>query len=256
MQWTLRIGKRDDAPARDRVHTFAAETPDAALDAAEEICGDEAIWDEIVPDCAYRRRYRGGKFEFLSREPYAALARQELNEEPWTCSECGHLCQPGEGRVVYYSEEDIEERWNLFAAREAGWHVYCLDRESCIKRAEEARSQAEEMARREEELAARKRALFYPLEGEDPRPEGGGPVSVHGIRIPWKGGFTPAGTGVEFWLDGQYVWQVSNNGMDGDDWSRTNVRMGGARGIGLRYPLTEERMAFLREICPANIHLD
>lgn len=42
--------------------------------------------------------------------------------------------------------------------------------------------------------------------------------------------------------DGQYIWHITNNGMDGDDWSRNNVGTGGAGAIGFRFPATPERL--------------
>ena len=38
------------------------------------------------------------------------------------------------------------------------------------------------------------------------------------------------------------IWHITNNGMDGDDWSRNNVGTGGAGAIGLRFPATPERL--------------
>jgi len=46
----------------------------------------------------------------------------------------------------------------------------------------------------------------------------------------------------------EYVWHVLNNGRDGDDWSKNNVDTGGAGAIGYRYPLTDERRAFLERL--------
>jgi hypothetical protein len=38
-----------------------------------------------------------------------------------------------------------------------------------------------------------------------------------------------------WWVVGtEWIWYVRNNGMDGDDWSRNNVRTGGAGAIGVR----------------------
>lgn len=43
----------------------------------------------------------------------------------------------------------------------------------------------------------------------------------------------------------QYVWYVRNNGMDGDDWSRNNIRTGGAGGCGWRFEATPERLEII-----------
>lgn len=76
--------------------------------------------------------------------------------------------------------------------------------------------------------------------------------SLKGRSLEIDGGFTIYGGGEELVVDadGEHVWFVRNNGMDGDDWSRNNIRTGGAGGIGTRYPLTAERRAFLDEHWP------
>lgn len=47
------------------------------------------------------------------------------------------------------------------------------------------------------------------------------------------------------------LWFVRNNGMDGDDWSRNNVRTGGAGAIGWRLPRDPAMEAELRRIAAA-----
>ena len=44
------------------------------------------------------------------------------------------------------------------------------------------------------------------------------------------------GGGDWFVIGSEWIWHVQNNGADGDDWSRNNVRTGGAGGIGWRVP--------------------
>ena len=56
------------------------------------------------------------------------------------------------------------------------------------------------------------------------------------------------GSGSWFVLGEEHTWYVRNNGMDGDDWSRNNVRTGGAGAIGWRVPTTPELTARLRRI--------
>lgn len=60
-------------------------------------------------------------------------------------------------------------------------------------------------------------------------------------------GFNIYGGGEEILIDadGRHIWRVKNNGMDGDDWSRNNVRTGGAGAIGYRFAATPERIAAL-----------
>jgi hypothetical protein len=47
------------------------------------------------------------------------------------------------------------------------------------------------------------------------------------------------------------IWYVVNNGADGDDWSRNNVRTGGAGAIGWRLPHTAELEAEVRAVAAA-----
>ena len=52
---------------------------------------------------------------------------------------------------------------------------------------------------------------------------------------------------MEYIDTGEYIWAVTNNGMDGHDWSRNNIRTGGAGAIGHRYSRAPERLGWLAE---------
>ncbi len=55
--------------------------------------------------------------------------------------------------------------------------------------------------------------------------------------------------GGDWWVVGtEHIWYVQNNGMDGDDWSRNNVRTGGAGAIGWRTPFDPTLAAELRQL--------
>ncbi|KKQ53961.1 MAG: methylase protein, partial [Candidatus Woesebacteria bacterium GW2011_GWC1_38_13] len=56
------------------------------------------------------------------------------------------------------------------------------------------------------------------------------------------------GGGDWFEVDDKYIWYVRNNGADGDDWSRNNVRTGGAGAIGWRIPKDEHLLQILSEL--------
>jgi hypothetical protein len=75
------------------------------------------------------------------------------------------------------------------------------------------------------------------------------PLRLTGTTVPIGNGQTPYGGGQWFVLDadGAHVWHVRNNGMDGDNWSHNNIVTGGAGAIGLRFELTDERRAYVRE---------
>ena len=45
--------------------------------------------------------------------------------------------------------------------------------------------------------------------------------------------------GGDWWVIGNGIWYVRNNGADGDNWSANNVRTGGAGAIGWRIPMDE-----------------
>ena len=48
------------------------------------------------------------------------------------------------------------------------------------------------------------------------------------------------GGGSWFVIGSDWIWYVQNNGADGDDWSRNNVRTGGAGAIGWRAPYSDD----------------
>ena len=54
--------------------------------------------------------------------------------------------------------------------------------------------------------------------------------------------------GEAFVLAGSDIWHITNNGTDGDDWSRNNVSTGGAGGIGRRMRATDSLVAEVRWI--------
>jgi hypothetical protein len=54
------------------------------------------------------------------------------------------------------------------------------------------------------------------------------------------------GGGVWYVIQSDAVWIVQNNGSDGDDWSRNNVRTGGAGAIGKKCKRTTELEELIR----------
>lgn len=100
---------------------------------------------------------------------------------------------------------------------------------------------------RERALAAGLRALFDWRTGQPNTPEGRD-LHVQGRHLKIGRGFTLYGGGEELVIDtdGQHVWKLVNNGGDGDNWAHNNV--GGM--IGTRFPLTDERRAFLADHWP------
>jgi len=56
------------------------------------------------------------------------------------------------------------------------------------------------------------------------------------------------GGGSWFVVTDAHIWYVRNNGMDGDDWSRNNVRTGGAGAIGYRIAYCADLAEQLRKL--------
>jgi hypothetical protein len=67
-------------------------------------------------------------------------------------------------------------------------------------------------------------------------------VPASGDRLYGGGDWFVIGAG-DLW-----VWAVTNNGGDGDDWSANNVRTGGAGAIGRRVPATAELIQQIRAL--------
>jgi hypothetical protein len=54
--------------------------------------------------------------------------------------------------------------------------------------------------------------------------------------------------GGDWWVLGNGIWYVQNNGADGDNWSANNVRTGGAGAIGWRIPANAALIAEITEL--------
>lgn len=108
-----------------------------------------------------------------------------------------------------------------------------------------AEREAARLARTERtDLERGVRALAQAEDHDTPK---GGSLRPEGRRLKIGEGFTLYGGGEELVLDadGQHLWHLQNNGGDGDNWGSNNVRTGGAGAIGRRFPLTDERRAWV-----------
>lgn len=171
------------------------------------------------------------------------------NQRAQACTSCGIIVQPGQGELVHYTQDWLDDNDEFDIT--PGWHVYCLDHEACKARVETERAEAAAGRAQRTAYEAVKRRLFVAAtDGEYPRGEGGAQVRIPEGSVAVKDGegFDIYGGGHEWRIepDGQHVWYLSNNGMDGDDWSRNNTRL----GIGRRFPMTDERRAFLEPLRP------
>ncbi len=143
---------------------------------------------------------------------------------------------------TYYAEDG----WSLGVGDEEGRVFWADCREATAEEAAPALA-AEAAARARREQAADYARLFATVDGEYvSREDIGG--TRQGTRLKIDGGFTLYGGGTELLVEasGEWAWVLTNNGADGDDWSRNNWGTGGAGAIARRYALTPERLALLR----------
>ena len=168
------------------------------------------------------------------------------NKKNTSCCWCGTELSVGIGTAFFVGEED--EMLGFGPMGCTGWMAKCEDREKCKKgkqEQEERRRKEREEKEEKEKLEAR---LFSDDNGEYIHEEK--PFFVDGIKWEKEGsGFNIYGGGVQYVKQEKYIWKLKNNGMDGDNWSKNNVRTGGAGAIGYKYEKTAERMDFLRAEC-------
>jgi len=103
----------------------------------------------------------------------------------------------------------------------------------------------------EETAAEERRAAQDRLRGlrEEIRREGEYPAGHHrlnGDRLFDTQSIYGGGGWVE--IEREWIWEVENNGGDGDCWDRNNVLTGGAGAVGWRVPRTDELEAELRAL--------
>jgi hypothetical protein len=140
----------------------------------------------------------------------------------------------------YYHEDGM-----TFGVGDESGHIYfaivrpATDEESAPLRQQAAR------AERGAQLESERRRLFDPRQPDAEYPWGpdNSQVQVDGDWIKIGKGFNIYGGGEELCVesDARHIWLVHGNGADGDDWSRNNT----TAGIGWRFPLTDERQAWL-----------
>jgi len=149
------------------------------------------------------------------------------NQRAQECATCGEMVAAGKGRLYswFNDEEDRDE-----------WLVEHLDKSICDavisdRKAAQARMDAFKGA------VQALRDLFRNVDCS------AGEHVLTGVRM--LDSQSIYGGGDWFVVEPDDVWFVVNNGMDGDDWLRNNVRTGGAGGIGRKLPRTDELVAAL-----------
>lgn len=146
--------------------------------------------------------------------------------------------------VISASSRRVYEDGLSFGVGDEEGYLYCATAREAT--AEEAAPVRARIAERDE--AARKTKALAEMvekihdEGECPE----GEHRPEGDRVNIGQGQTLYGGGEWFIVGPEYIWHVRNNGMDGDDWSRNNVRTGGAGAIGWRIPTTPELIKFFK----------
>lgn len=181
----------------------------------------------------------------------------ETRTKPAIDSHVGELFRAKDGRVMKVTSQRrewvSEDGLSFGLSDDQGWLVHLRgelaaeDESKQFEQEEQARKRqtAEKQARREEKQALLQR---FDKEGEYPQ-SGGTQVVLEGERFDDPD--RPQnlyGGGEWFVVTKDHVWRVRNNGADGDDWSRSNVRTGGAGAIGLRLPKTPELEEQIRRV--------
>lgn len=148
----------------------------------------------------------------------------------------------------YLSRDAIEDMYGSWGAEtmDAGRYTNYRVREVALSEEESARLQAREAAR---SVAARREELIseiatrgeYGSANEQPL----GEIIASTQTIYGGGDWFVVGDGS---TQQPWIWAVSNNGADGDNWSRNNIETQGAGAIGRRVPWSAELAAEIRQI--------
>lgn len=148
------------------------------------------------------------------------------------------------GSGYYHSEDDCEDH-DCFCGH------YGMRYTTQLREVSLTDDERQVVEQREQRRAGRQRVgvLFTDIERDGEWPEGDhlpAGDQFFGSRSIYGGGtWIVVGDGSD---DQPWIWAVSNNGGDGDNWGRNNVRTGGAGAIGHRVPWTAELDAELREL--------
>lgn len=163
----------------------------------------------------------------------------------------GHTVRLDDGQVVtglrtwkrYYREDG----WSFGVMDESGYLYFSEVRDATASEREELERREARQARREE--LARRGAELARAGGEVPEEaDVPGLWALPSVRTEpgRRGGFGTVDPFVHFRVDepGGFLWVLTYNGADGDDWSRNNF---GAY-VACRMPLTAERAALAEEL--------
>lgn len=74
--------------------------------------------------------------------------------------------------------------------------------------------------------------------------------TIKGLRFePSSERWDAYGNGTLFIISDDWIWYIRNNGADGDDWARNNVKTHGAGAIGMRLVNNDELEGMIKEYC-------
>jgi len=137
----------------------------------------------------------------------------------------------------YYREDGM----SFGVGAESGYTYAAECREATDEEAAPLRAKMEERRREQDRLVEIGR-VFKMVQDIGERPQGMHVPEGEEVQVP-NSGERLYGSGSWFVVGSEWIWAIQNNGMDGDDWSRNNVRTGGAGAIGHRVARTEELAA-------------
>lgn len=135
---------------------------------------------------------------------------------------------------------------------EKGAYVYYREATEGERESYEQRQQKEETKRRE--LSSIRQSIGDvrdQIQNDGDMPAG--PVVIDGKR--YMDTANAYGGGEWFEITDDAIWYVQNNGSDGDDWGRNNVRTGGAGAIGWMIPYNENIAKKIRDLDEKLLHL-
>lgn len=125
-----------------------------------------------------------------------------------------------------------------FGVRDESGYVYSAACRAATEEESAPLRLAETQAANRQRAAKRLAEIAYTIRSTGERPEGDNLAEGEEIAIDTANRFY--GGGSWFVIGPEWIWYVRNNGMDGDDWSRSNVRTGGAGAIGWRVPYAQD----------------
>jgi len=148
----------------------------------------------------------------------------------------------------WYPAEDAMT-FGLYNCPDGGYSITYRCRQATDEEAEPVKQQEAAAALSKQHLQRHEEmSQMFREKGEYPESPDGEPFEVLKTGEILCDTMNIYGGGSAFVADGCYLWYVKNNGMDGDNWSRNNVRTWGAGAIGWRLPLDQALVDEVKEL--------